>query len=204
MEKANLQEIVGRFGSSRIIILGDVMLDRYIFGEVNRISPEAPAPVVEVRREAVAPGGASNVAANIKALGDTPFVIGVTGDDGADELLRGEFERRCLTADYLIVDKSRKTTLKTRIIAESQQIARIDREQTHEISAEIENEVLTNFEKIAGDAKALIISDYGKGVITESLLERLIPLARDKGLFVAVDPKETHFMNYKDVSLITP
>lgn len=191
-------------GRSRILVLGDIMLDRYIHGTVARISPEAPVPIVDVNREYVALGGAANVSANLRALGDSALTLGALGDDSAADQFRDKLKECGLTADLALVDSSRQTTVKTRIIAETQQLARIDREDKHEIGGEVEGRIMSAYESVADDIKAVIISDYGKGVITRSLLEKIIPDARARGLFIAVDPKETHFMNYTDVSLITP
>lgn len=191
-------------GRSRILVLGDIMLDRYIHGTVARISPEAPVPIVDVNREYVALGGAANVSANLRALGDSALTLGALGDDSAADQFRDKLKECGLAADLALVDSSRQTTVKTRIIAETQQLARIDREDKHEIGGEVEGRIMSAYESVADDIKAVIISDYGKGVITRSLLEKIIPDARARGLFIAVDPKETHFMNYTDVSLITP
>lgn len=204
LSEDRIDEITARIGKSRIMILGDVMIDRYLYGHVGRISPEAPVPVVEVKRETVALGGAANVAANIHALGDTALVVGVVGSDTAADTLRKGFTDSGLSDECLIIDPNRQTTMKTRIIGENQQVVRVDREDRHELSDEVEARTLAMFEKHADRCSALIISDYGKGVITKSLLEKIIPEARRRDIFVAVDPKETHFMNYKNVSVITP
>ncbi len=204
LTRQRTSEIISRMGQSRIIILGDVMLDHYIFGSVNRISPEGPVPVVEVKRESVALGGAANVGVNVAALGDTPLIIGVVGTDSFGDQAAAEFREAGISPDYLVRDSSRQTTMKTRVMAESQQVARIDREDRHEISPAVQEKIIDRFRDLAVNATALVISDYGKGVITKSLLEALIPEALSRGLFIAVDPKETHFMNYVGVSLITP
>lgn len=204
LSASRIKEITSEMGRSRILVLGDVMLDRYIHGTVRRISPEAPVPVVEVTREYVALGGAANVSANLRALGDTALTLGALGDDSAADLFRDKLKKGGMITDLMLVDSSRQTTVKTRIIAETQQLARVDREDCHEISGEVEGRIMSAFKSVADDLKAIIISDYGKGVITRSLLEKLIPEAKSRGLFIAVDPKETHFMNYTDVSLITP
>ncbi len=204
LSEVRIKEITDKIGKSKIMILGDVMVDRYLYGDVGRISPEAPVPVVEVKRETVALGGAANVAANIHALGDTALVVGIVGSDSAAETLHKGFSDSGLSNECLIVDPDRQTTMKTRIIGENQQVVRVDREDLDELSSKMEEKALAMFERHAGDCAALIISDYGKGVITKPLLEKLIPAARKHGMFVAVDPKETHFMNYKNVSVITP
>jgi len=180
------------------------MIDRYLYGSVSRISPEAPVPVVDIQRETIALGGAANVAANIAALGDTPLLVSVVGDDPSAGMFKQRLSKSSIATDALITDTSRQTTMKTRVIGESQQIVRADREDRHEIDDAIETQVLQRVEALIDSVKALIISDYGKGVISKSLLQKVIPLAKSKGVFVAVDPKETHFMNYSDVSVITP
>ncbi len=204
LSQSRIQAITTQMGSARILVLGDIMIDRYLYGTVSRISPEAPVPVVDIQRETIALGGAANVAANIAALGETPLLVSVVGADSSAETFRQALANSEIASDMLIVDSSRQTTMKTRVIGESQQIVRADREDRHEIGGEIQGQVLKLVSSKLDSAKALIISDYGKGVLTKSLLKEVIALANSKGIFIAVDPKETHFMNYSDVSVITP
>ncbi len=201
-----LEQIFSRLGGHKILILGDVMLDEYIWGNVNRISPEAPVPVVEVMDESVKLGGAANVALNVKTLGDTPLLVSIVGKDKNGERLKELFSDAKISSQGVFVDENRKTTAKTRIIAHSQQVVRADRENTEELSSDMTSQLLDFIkQKIRQDKiSALLISDYGKGVISLSLLNEVIGLARENGIFVSVDPKETHFMNYKRVSIITP
>jgi len=199
-----INEIIRQFGKSKVLILGDIMLDEYLFGRVDRISPEAPVPVVEILSDKLLLGGAANVAANIRALGDEPMLLGVVGADEASVKLSQLLKHHSISDDFCVTDQSRQTTIKTRIIAHSQQIVRADRENRHELSAEVEQVVFGRFMAVSDQIKAVIISDYGKGVITLSLLQRVMDICRQKGIFVAVDPKETHFHNYKKVSVITP
>jgi rfaE bifunctional protein kinase chain/domain len=199
-----LMKVVDSIGHSKVLILGDIMLDEYLFGAVSRISPEAPVPVVEISGTKLLLGGAANVAANIQALGDTAILLGTVGEDEAAVKLSQLLKEKGITRDFLVNDASRQTTIKTRIIAHSQQVVRADRENTHELDADTETRVFNKFRAIAPEIKAVIISDYGKGVITLSLLEKVIQLCLERNIFVAVDPKETHFFNYKRVSLITP
>ncbi|MCX6828877.1 MAG: D-glycero-beta-D-manno-heptose-7-phosphate kinase [candidate division Zixibacteria bacterium] len=199
-----ISKISSNFGKATILILGDIMLDEYLYGAVTRISPEAPVPVVEINNEQVRLGGAANVANNIRSLGDEPYLVGVVGEDEASIKLSQLLKEKGISRDYLVNDSERPTTIKTRIIAHSQQVVRADREDTREISGDLEKRILDKFNMVTDRIKAVIISDYGKGVITASLLEKIIPACRNKGIFVAVDPKETHFLNYKKVSLITP
>ncbi len=199
-----IAELTKKMGNAKILILGDIMLDEYLFGQVNRISPEAPVPVVEVISDKFLLGGAANVAANIRKLGDDPLLLGVVGLDEASVKLSQLLKSKIIRSDCLINDENRQTTLKTRVMAGNQQIVRYDRENRHELNAETELKVLTKFQAVVDEISAVIISDYGKGVISLSLLEKVIKLCREKNIFVAVDPKETHFYNYKNVSVITP
>jgi len=197
-------DIIKGIGKSKVLILGDIMLDEYLFGRVDRISPEAPVPVVEILSDKLLLGGSANVAANIRALGDQPMLLGVVGEDEASVKLSQLLKQHDISNDFCITDHSRQTTIKTRIIAHSQQIVRADRENRHELSTQVEEKVYQRFMSVADEIKAVIISDYGKGVITLSLLQQVMDVCREKGIFVAVDPKETHFHNYKMVSVITP
>ena len=196
--------ILSGIGRSKILILGDIMLDEYLLGTVNRISPEAPVPVVEISSTKLLLGGAANVAANIRALGDEAILIGAVGDDEASVKLSQLLKERHISRDFLVSDESRQTTIKTRVIAHSQQVVRADRESQHELDTDTEQRVLKRFMSVVDGIKGVIISDYGKGVITRTLLEQVIELCVERDIFVAVDPKETHFFNYKRVSLITP
>ncbi len=199
-----IAELTDKIGNAKILILGDIMLDEYLFGQVNRISPEAPVPVVEVTSDRFLLGGAANVAANIRKLGDKPLLLGVVGLDEASVKLTHLLKSKQISSDYLINDDSRQTTLKTRVMAGNQQIVRYDRENCYELNNDTEKKVFAKFESVINEISAVIISDYGKGVISLSLLEKVIAMCRDKNIFVAVDPKETHFHNYKNVSVITP
>jgi D-beta-D-heptose 7-phosphate kinase/D-beta-D-heptose 1-phosphate adenosyltransferase len=191
-------------GKARILILGDIMLDEYLYGSVSRISPEAPVPVVEISDEQLRLGGAANVANNIAALGNTPYLVGTVGEDDGSVKLSQLLKQKNIAREFLINDRTRRTTIKTRIIAHSQQVVRADREDALEISDDTEKIILDKLISLADKIDAVIISDYGKGVITSSLLDKIIPLCREKDIFVGVDPKETHFFNYKKVSVVTP
>lgn len=204
IEQARIESIFSSLGNNSIIVLGDVMMDRYLWGEVTRISPEAPVPVVEVREETLLLGGAANVAMNIRKLGDQPHLIGVIGNDLKSETFNILLGDNGIRSDSIIIDTDRPTTVKTRIIANNQQVVRADHESSHEICPEIEEQIFAVVKARIDDAQGLIISDYGKGVITKSLLKKVIPLCREKGVFVAVDPKDINFRSYKQVSVITP
>lgn len=188
------------------MILGDVMLDEYIWGNVSRISPEAPVPVVEVMDESVKLGGAANVALNVKTLGDIPLLVSIVGKDKNGDRLKELLSGAEISSHGIFVDETRRTTAKTRIIAHSQQVVRADRENTEELSSDLTLLMIDFIKKKIKEDKisALLISDYGKGVISLRLLSEIIDFARENNIFVSVDPKETHFMNYKRVSIITP
>jgi len=199
-----LSKIFKNLGKTRVLIVGDVMLDCYLWGTVDRISPEAPVPVVSIQKETWTLGGAANVANNLRKLEVEPILIGVAGNDDNSLRLQSLLRKWKISSSYLVTTNRRPTTLKTRIIAHSQQVVRADREETKEVSERTQEKILETFGKNLNKANAVIISDYGKGVITYRLLSEIIDLARRKGLFIAVDPKESHFINYKGVSIITP
>ena len=204
IQKERFDQIFSNWGRHRILVLGDVMLDEYLWGNVSRISPEAPVPVVEIMRESVKLGGAANVALNVKTLGDEPLLVGIIGDDRNAEKMMEALREVQIKSEGIFIDPSRMTTIKTRVIAHNQQVVRADRESTEEISEKLGEEIVSFVKKKIQEIDGLIISDYGKGVISYKLLSELIELCKRNGIFVAVDPKETHFMNYKQVSLITP
>lgn len=204
LSRQQIDKITGNMGKANILILGDTMLDEYLVGNVERISPEAPVPVVDILSTKKLLGGAANVAANIRTLGDRPLLFGVVGEDEAAEGLRSLLTDKDISSDYLVVDKTRHTTIKTRIVAHGQQVVRADRETRHELVEEVENRIMGKIREVANDIAAIIISDYGKGMITLSLLQQVIDLCLKKKIYIAVDPKETRFHNYVRVSLITP
>ncbi|MEK6410848.1 MAG: D-glycero-beta-D-manno-heptose-7-phosphate kinase [Acidobacteriota bacterium] len=192
------------FDGKRIIVLGDVMLDEFIWGRVRRISPEAPVPVVEVDRQTLALGGAGNVVSNLVALGASPTPIGVVGDDADAERLRQAFLELAVSTHRVVVDTTRPTTVKTRIIAHSQQVVRADRESRAPISAEVQDSVIEAFRREIDTADAVVVSDYGKGLLTPGLLSLALAAARERGLIVCLDPKMRSFVHYQPVTVITP
>lgn len=201
---APLQEIVARFAGRRVLVLGDLMLDHYLWGRCERISPEAPVPVVDVQRESSSLGGAGNVAANLVALGAEPALVGVLGDDSRAQLLLDAFADRGVNTRSLVRDASRPTTFKTRIIAQSQQIVRADWESRAEIDGVALEGVLAMLTREMPQCDGLLISDYGKGVLTRGVLDHAISLARARGIPICVDPKESHIDAYRGVSILTP
>jgi D-beta-D-heptose 7-phosphate kinase/D-beta-D-heptose 1-phosphate adenosyltransferase len=199
-----LREILTAMSQRRVGVMGDVMLDRYVWGKVSRISPEAPVPVVDITEETSRLGGAANVAKNIVSLGGACEIFSVVGDDEFGTILRSAISAQGIGTCGLLPDPARPTTVKTRVIAHQQQVVRTDREIKEEITGQVEDRLLEAITGALERCDAVIISDYGKGVITRRLLDEFIPQARSLGRVVTVDPKETHFMNYRGVSLITP
>lgn len=197
-------EWLKRFRKARILVIGDFMLDQFVWGSVNRISPEAPVPVVNVQRESYMPGGALNVANNIRTLGGTVYPCGVVGRDLEGRMLVKTIRREGIETGGVIYDESRRTTLKTRIIAHSQQVVRFDREKAEDISREDRARIMKFIQSVIGKTDVIIVEDYGKGVIQPPLLEELLRLARKHKIPVVVDPKEKHFSYYKGATSITP
>jgi D-glycero-beta-D-manno-heptose-7-phosphate kinase len=205
LDKSRAEEILTRARACRIAVLGDVMLDEFIWGEVTRISPEAPVPVVNVQRESTRLGGAANVLANIAALGAAATVVGVVGKDSAAEKLRESMRASNLgqACDSLIVDEKRPTTIKTRIIAHQQMVVRADREFRAHVNGQIEARIIDTVKEAIGRSDALIISDYDKGVITPRVLHEVLPIAYQR-IQVLVDPKLRNFDSYRPATLVTP
>lgn len=190
------------FASKRIVVIGDVMLDKYIFGKVRRISPEAPVPVVTVVEERYVPGGAANAASNITTLGANAYLLGVAGNDHARDILISETRARGINTDFLIISDHRPTTQKIRAIGNDYQLLRIDYENSNEISDELPR-LTENLERI--DAMdAIIVSDYDKGTITPEVMEAVKAVARKRDTLLLVDPKPKHKSYYHDISLVTP
>jgi len=187
-----------------VLVIGDVMLDRYLWGEVRRMSPEAPVPVVEVEEETTRLGGGANVAQNLRSLRAVPTLVAVVGEDAGGGRLRAEMEAVDLDTGGLVVDAGRRTTRKTRIVARGQHVVRADQEDRGEISGAVAEAVLDRAVAELPRSRAVVISDYGKGVITRPFLDRLLPEARRLGVPVCVDPKEAHFYAYLGVAVITP
>src|ERR1041384_2233513 len=204
LSRERAASITEGFSGKRIVVLGDMMLDEFIWGRVRRISPEAPVPVVEVDRQSLALGGAGNVASNLVALGACPTPIGVVGSDSDADRLRSAFRDLAVSVEGLVVDTARPTTSKTRVIAHSQQVVRADRESRAAIKVEIEARILDIFRQEIRGADGVVVSDYGKGLLTASLLSGALTRAREKGLTVCLDPKMRNLVHYQPVTVITP
>jgi D-glycero-beta-D-manno-heptose-7-phosphate kinase len=204
-EQKRLAGCIDRFGGARILVVGDIVLDHYIWGKVSRISPEAPVPVVNVTRESLLLGGATNVVQNIHALGGSVSVCGVIGSDEAGgqvlRLLRG----RGIQTDGLIETDDRPTTIKTRVIAHNQQVVRFDRETKDRIGKETHLRVLDHVRRrVTEGLDGIVVSDYSKGVVTADLVRDIVRIARKNGIIVSVDPKVNHFGMYRGVTILTP
>ena len=197
-------EILENFSDVNVLIVGDVMLDRYWWGSVSRISPEAPVPIVNLSKTTLAAGGAANVAANVAGLGAKPFLVGMLGKDNDGLLFSDVLLKNNIKADYLYQTALRPTTVKTRIIGHNQQVVRVDQENKHSINKNEEEKVWKKITAILKKAKIIIISDYGKGLLTDDLLKRLITSANEKGIFILVDPKGKNFSKYKGATILTP
>ena len=204
LTKHRAREILRQASDCRIVVLGDIMLDEFIWGDVTRISPEAPVPVVNIQRESTRLGGAANVLANVTALGATANVIGVVGlDSAADKIRESLTQTGVESGETLIVDKHRPTTIKLRIIAHNQMVVRADREQRRHVDGQVEERIISAAREALSDAQALVVSDYDKGVITPRILADVLPSAYGR-IPVLVDPKMRNFNAYKPATLITP
>lgn len=199
-----LKNIINRFNKARILIVGDLILDEYIRGKVERISPEAPVPVVWADKRTYVPGGAANVANNIRSFDAQACLAGVIGKDKNTEALLSELQKRKILTKGIFVEPSRLTTVKTRIIAGHQQIVRVDWEHTEPLAEGMNQKIYNFIQKNIDDFDAIVIEDYGKGVVNVQLLEGLILLARSHKKIVTVDPKEDNFQYYRGVTSITP
>jgi D-beta-D-heptose 7-phosphate kinase/D-beta-D-heptose 1-phosphate adenosyltransferase len=198
-------ELLARLSGQTILVVGDLMLDHFLIGSVERISPEAPVPVVQFAREEYRLGGAANVAANLRALGAAVEVIGLVGDDTEGERLKAELTRAGIGATGLVIDPARCTTRKTRIVTtRNQQVARIDYEGDHEASGEVAAALVSQVERLAATANAVLISDYLKGAVSREVAAAAIAAGRRHRIPVAVDPKVPHSDYYAGASLITP
>jgi len=193
-----IARLIRKFRAKRVLVLGDLMLDRYIWGAVSRISPEAPVPIVEVKKDSLCLGGAGNVAQNLSSLGANPLLAGVVGDDPEGRWVRDN----AAESRGVFVDKSRPTTVKTRIIAHHQQVVRVDLEQKGTLSAALEEKIVGFIQSEEYDG--LLVSDYNKGMVNPSLMAKALPLAEKRRIPVFVDPKVPNFRLYSPITLITP
>jgi len=203
MPDAEIRAALDLLGGQSILVVGDAMLDRYVWGTATRISPEAPVPVVRERERSASPGGAANTAANVVGMGVDATLLAVVGDDEAGRDL-GELIDASGVHPHLIACPDRPTTAKTRVMAGSHQVARIDAEKSGGLPAEVEAELLGAVDSLLSDADAVLISDYAKGSVSEEVAQRVIGAAQERGLPVVVDPKGASFEKYLNATLITP
>jgi rfaE bifunctional protein kinase chain/domain len=201
---SRVREILAAAAKANVLVVGDVMLDQFIWGNVARISPEAPVPVVDFERESFMPGGAANVARNLTALRATTEIFGVIGDDTAAEHLRELLAEQHVGCAGLVGNSARHTSVKTRIVAHKQQVVRIDRETRDGLDAPWTGRLLDAIKAKLDRADAVIVCDYGKGVVTQSLLNETKALCRERGIWLSLDPKPVHHLNLGHLSLITP
>lgn len=201
----NYKDLFDKFNGLRILVIGDVMLDAYVMGKVNRISPEAPVPIVSLENEDARIGGAGNVALNLLALGANPIICGVIGEDTSGDKLLNLFEKNGISTDGLVKSMARKTTVKTRVISNKQQLLRIDSESTFPLLESEEIKLNNTIQNIINQGvDGIIFEDYNKGVLTDSVIQNTIKIAKEKDIPTAVDPKKENFLSYKGVSLFKP
>ncbi|HMU34231.1 MAG TPA: D-glycero-beta-D-manno-heptose-7-phosphate kinase [Pyrinomonadaceae bacterium] len=196
--------ILDNFHNTTVAVIGDVMLDRYWWGSVSRISPEAPVPVVKIERMTLAAGGAANVAANIAAYGANCILVGVVGDDDAASQIRQVLKECGISDQNLVTAAGRPSTVKTRLVAHSQQVARIDQEDEMSCSEDVESEILDQIVFAVSAANVVVLSDYAKGILSDRVISFAIECAKEAGVKVLVDPKGKVYEKYRGASLLTP
>jgi rfaE bifunctional protein kinase chain/domain len=201
---SNLNSIIQKFSGVKVLVIGDVMLDQYLWGSVERISPEAPVPVVKLQKTSLVLGGAANVAANIAGLGAKPILIGAVGFDNESKLFKPLLDKLKISAANLVKIKNRPTTIKTRIVAHNQHVVRIDQEDNQYLCKIDEEKVWKKIERSIDKTEIVIVSDYAKGVLTGNLLTRLITTARRMKKIVLIDPKGNDYGKYTGADILTP
>ncbi len=205
ISQARAHELIDKFSSRRITVVGDVMLDRFLIGRVSRMSPEAPVPVVVFDHEEFRLGGAANVANNLRELGGSVDLIGVIGHDESGAQLRNELAAKGIHSTGLITDVERRTTTKMRVVTtRNQQVSRVDFESDHEVGAAIEDAIASQVDMRARSCQVILVSDYQKGVVTRRSMAHLLSFAQSSGLPVVVDPKVPHIDYYAGAALVTP
>ena len=199
-----LKEILECFSKVKIAVVGDMMLDEYLIGKVTRISPEAPVPVVNIEQERFVLGGASNVANNLKSLSAQVSVYGVVGQDSNGEKFVKELEAKQINPSGIVIDGTRPTIIKSRVLSQGQQLLRLDWEKDTDITENIQSKIIENVEKDIENTDAVLLSDYNKGVLTEFVSQSIIKIAKKYNRKVVVDPKPNNFKNYKGATSMTP
>jgi D-beta-D-heptose 7-phosphate kinase/D-beta-D-heptose 1-phosphate adenosyltransferase len=204
LSPSRARQILSAARKSSVLVVGDVMLDQFIWGNVARISPEAPVPVVDFSSESYMPGGAANVARNLVALACPAELFGAIGRDEAAKKLQALLTAQAIGCSGLVKASSRHTSIKTRIVAHQQQVVRVDRETRGNLDGQTTTELLAEIRRKIDRADAVIVGDYGKGVVTQPLLEELKKICRDRGVWLSLDPKPVHHLDLSHLSLITP
>lgn len=206
MKISEIQNIFESFSNFQILIIGDVMIDAYLWGKVERISPEAPIPIITCTKKENRLGGAANVALNIKALGAKPLLYSVIGDDEKAKVFFERLQFRSIDNQGIIVSKERKTTVKTRIISNNQHLLRIDEENDEYISSDLEQELFNKIQSLISHKKvdAILFEDYDKGIITPFIIEKTVELANKNNIPTLADPKKRNFNHYRNITLFKP
>lgn len=203
--KNSLNELIENFEKAKILVIGDIILDEYLWGKTNRYSPEAPVPILEVKRKTYLPGGAANVANNIASLGAKVYLAGVLGTDLYCGVISDLLKKHKINSDFVINDPSRPTTVKTRLIAQNNKhLARVDNETDEPVSAEIQKQIYKNLEKVIDEVDLIILSDYVKGVLTRELIKDIVKLANRHDKTILMDPKGQDFSKYSGVDILVP
>jgi rfaE bifunctional protein kinase chain/domain len=200
----NIQTIFEKFNSLNVLIIGDVMLDSYIWGAVERISPEAPVPIVNVKKKDFRLGGAANVALNIASLGAKPILCALIGDDDDGRKLIQRLDEGKISKEGIVVSTYRPTTVKTRIIASAQHVVRVDEESDKVVNTQEEQDLMQRIEKLLPSCHVVIFEDYDKGVLNASIIEKTVALAKKSNIPTVVDPKKRNFLSYQGVTLFKP
>jgi D-glycero-beta-D-manno-heptose-7-phosphate kinase len=202
----NFQRLFQKFSSLKIGVIGDVMLDTYMWGDVERISPEAPVPIVAMKKKEYRIGGAGNVALNLQSLGAKAYVVSVTGDDEDAAKLHELFKDQNINTQYCFASKNRITTNKTRVISRNQHMMRLDAEITKDLDNEDQQRLIELFGKFVEKEKpdVIVLEDYNKGVLTEAVIQIIISICKQSGIITAVDPKRKNFLQYKGVDIFKP
>ncbi len=203
-EMIDTDGILSRFKDTTVLVVGDIILDEFIWGKVSRISPEAPVPVVEVQDETLLLGGAANVVNNIRSLGGQVFLSGLVGEDERGRKILGLLEEKGVQTAGVLIDPRRPTTVKTRIVAHSQQVVRFDREDQASLSQGYADSLVSYARDTIPHADTVVIADYGKGVVTEQLVQAVTQISKQQGKVVLLDPKISRFHLYRDVTVVTP
>ncbi len=206
MTKSDLAQLFDSFQGMHILVIGDVMIDSYLWGKVNRISPEAPVPIISTTGRENRLGGAANVALNIQSLGATPILCSIVGTDEAGDIFKQLLIDNQLPSEGIVASSKRKTTVKTRIISQNQHLLRVDEEESHPVEEALETKLKTHFASLLDNYKidAIIFEDYDKGAITPGLIQYTVNLANEKGIPTLVDPKKRNFMDYSGVTFFKP